>query len=109
MKRMLAKIAGTALILFIGLSLGASSDLITISGNVSDADGNGIDAVSVVCNQNSSYKTTTDSRGDYNLSIPRNSSLSFSKVGYQLSSSQDESPLFSSSQSWDVEMESSSH
>lgn len=109
MKRMLAKIAGTALVLFIGLSLGASTDLITITGDVVDSDGNGISGVAVVCKQNVSYQTTTNNRGKYNISIPRNCSLSFSKEGYQLSSSQDESPLFSSSQSWDVDMERSSH
>lgn len=109
MKKILSKIAGTVLILFIGLSLGASSDLIIISGNVSDTDGNGISDVSVVCDQNSTHKAQTNIRGNYSISIPRNSSLSFTKEGYQLSSSQEDSPIFTSSQSWDVEMESTSH
>lgn len=109
MKKLLTKIAGTALILFIGLSLGASSDLISISGNITDSDGESISDVEVVCVQNSSYSTTTNSRGHYQISIPRNTSLSFSKAGFELSSSQDDCPLFSSSQSWDVEMTSSTN
>ena len=55
---------------------------VTVSGKVSDQNGLPIIGAGVVLSSDSSKGTTTDLDGNYTITVPANSTLNFSCIGY---------------------------
>lgn len=63
------------------IPVSAPENLVTVSGQVMDSDGNPIIGATVRVKNNPAIGTSTDTNGYYSLRIPVNSTLTFSYVG----------------------------
>ena len=67
--------------IFLGVTLNAQN--VNLSGKVTDSSGEPVIGASVVLVGNSSVGSITDLDGNYSLSVPANSSVTVSFIGYQ--------------------------
>lgn len=107
MKRKKMIFIGMVMILGLGLGLGlsaATSDITVIGSVVSSSDGSPIENVQIRCVEHPTITKLTDENGEYEISIPRNSSLEASKTGYTVDSGSSTSQKFSSDSRWDLTM-----
>ena len=70
----------TGMVMFFGVETFAQN--VTVKGKVSDSSGEPIIGVTVMLSSNNTVGTLTDGNGNYAITIPANSSLTFSCVGF---------------------------
>ena len=70
----------TGMVMFFGVESFAQN--VTVKGKVSDSSGEPIIGVTVMLSSNNTVGTLTDGSGNYAITIPANSSLTFSCVGF---------------------------
>ena len=68
------------MVMFFGVETFAQN--VTVKGKVSDSSGEPIIGVTVMLSSNNTVGTLTDGNGNYAITIPANSSLTFSCVGF---------------------------
>lgn len=76
-----------AIVWGIGLGTGAQSDYCIVIGTVSlqGTSGQGIEGVRITCVEHPGTFKLTDENGDFQISIPKNSSLTATYQGYHVS------------------------
>lgn len=77
---MMKNLLASLLVMFLAATVTVAQD-VTVTGRVSDENGEALIGASVVV-QGTTTGTITDANGDYRLSVPANSSLVFSFIGY---------------------------
>ena len=70
----------SGMVLFMGANSFAQN--VTVKGKVSDSNGEPIIGVTVMLNGNNTVGSLTDANGNYSITVPANSTLSFSCVGF---------------------------
>ena len=70
----------TGMVMFFGVESFAQN--VTVKGKVSDSSGEPIIGVTVMLSSNNTVGTLTDGNGNYAITVPANSSLTFSCVGF---------------------------
>lgn len=65
------------------LSLSAYAQQVSVKGHVKDSTGEPVIGANVVVKDNSSIGTITDLNGNFVLSVPQNSTLVISFIGYK--------------------------
>ena len=70
----------TGMVMFFGVETFAQN--VTVKGKVSDSSGEPIIGVTVMLSSNNTVGTLTDGNGNYAITVPANSSLTFSCVGF---------------------------
>ena len=80
-KTMLRKAAAFLSLIFLCFQLNAQN--VNLSGKVVDSSGEPVIGASVVLVGNTTVGAITDLNGNYNLTVPSNSSVTVSFIGYQ--------------------------
>ena len=70
----------SGMVMFFGVETFAQN--VTVKGKVSDSNGEPIIGVTVMLNGNNTVGSLTDANGNYSITVPANSTLSFSCVGF---------------------------
>ena len=70
----------SGMVMFFGVESFAQN--VTVKGKVSDSNGEPIIGVTVMLNGNNTVGSLTDANGNYSITVPANSTLSFSCVGF---------------------------
>ena len=70
----------TGMVMFFGVETFAQN--VTVKGKVSDSSGEPVIGVTVMLSSNNTVGTLTDGNGNYAITVPANSSLTFSCVGF---------------------------
>ena len=70
----------TGMVMFFGADIFAQN--VTVRGKVSDSSGEPIIGVTVMLSSNNTVGVLTDGNGNYSITVPANSSLTFSCVGF---------------------------
>ena len=70
----------SGMVMFFGVETFAQN--VTVKGKVSDSNGEPVIGVTVMLNGNNTVGSLTDANGNYSITVPANSTLSFSCVGF---------------------------
>ena len=70
----------SGMVMFLGTNSFAQN--VTVKGKVSDSNGEPVIGVTVMLNGNNTVGSLTDANGNYSITVPANSTLSFSCVGF---------------------------
>src|SRR5438034_580240 len=80
MRRLLIMMAGFLLVILLPQFLYAQNK--TISGKITDANGNALPFVSIAINK-TNQGTITDAAGQFSLSVPANATITISSTGFK--------------------------